>query len=86
MNVAILWLSFLIGLPAVLLSGFARTYTIAGESLGSCFVIDITTWGPFCFTQGSIIPDIVVWGGRVLGLLLVFLGISASPPAVAGKD
>ncbi len=55
-----------IGLALVLFSGFSRTYTI--ESLGSCFFIDIVSWGPFCWAVGSFMPEIIVYGANVLGL------------------
>jgi protein-S-isoprenylcysteine O-methyltransferase Ste14 len=74
MNAVVICLSFLIGLPTVFLSGAARSFTIEGDSPGSCLFVDFVRWGPFCFAQDSWMPDITIWGGRVLGLLLVLLG------------
>ena len=63
----------LAGLALVLFSAFSRTYTI--ESLGSCFFIDIVSWGPFCFAVGSPMPEVIVYGANVLGLGLCVYGI-----------
>ena len=63
----------LAGLALVLFSAFSRTYTI--DSLGSCFVVDIIKFGPFCFAQGSQMPDIIVYGANVLGLALCIYGV-----------
>lgn len=69
----------LAGLVLVLFSGFSRTYTI--ESLGSCFFIDVVSWGPFCFATGSIMPEIIVYGANVLGLGLCLYGVWAGREA-----
>jgi hypothetical protein len=79
----------LIGLPLVLFGAFSRTYTI--PRLGSCFFIDVVSWGPFCFEVGSSLPDIAVYGAHAAGLALVVFGIiqtrqvrraQQQPPAV----
>jgi hypothetical protein len=57
-----------IGLALVLFSSFSRTYTI--NSLGSCFFIDIVSWGPFCWPVGSYMPEIIVYGANADGLAL----------------
>jgi hypothetical protein len=62
----------LIGLPLVLFGAFSRTYTI--PRLGSCFFIDVVSWGPFCFEVGSSLPDIAVYGAHAAGLALVVFG------------
>ena len=83
----------LIGLPLVLFGAFSRTYTI--PSLGSCFFIDLVSWGPFCFEVGSSLPDIIVYGAHAAGLALVFFGfiqarrvrrIQQQPPRPTATD
>ena len=63
----------LAGLALVLFSVFSRTYTI--DSLGSCFFVDIVKAGPFCFAQGSPMPEIIVYGANVLGIGLCIYGV-----------
>ena len=74
----------LIGLVLVLFSAFSRTYTI--NSLGSCFFIDIVSWGPFCWAVGSIMPHIIVYGANAVGLGLCAYGIWLGRQAKRAKE
>ena len=62
----------LIGVPLILFGAFSRSYAV--DDLGSCFFIDVVSRGPYCFQEGSSLPDIIVYGARAAGIALVVFG------------
>jgi hypothetical protein len=62
----------IVGFVVTMFGSFSRTYTIA--SMGSCFFVDGVKWGPFCFAQGSLMPELVTWGASIAGLAMILWG------------
>jgi hypothetical protein len=62
----------IVGFVVTMFGSFSRTYAING--MGSCIFVDGVNWGPFCFAQGSPMPQIITWGASIAGLALILAG------------
>lgn len=63
----------IIGLPLILFGVFSRAYGLDSSS-EHCFFVDVVNLGPFCWADPSIMPKVIVYGARALGVALVIFG------------
>ena len=60
-----------LSLPFLFFGLFTRTYDL----YGTCFFVDVISWGPVCYAQGSWLPFLLVQGSFVIGAGLIGVGL-----------
>jgi len=61
----------LLALPFIVLGAFISPHTVGNER---CFTVAFLSRSPFCFEQGSYMPEIVKYGCLLLGFALIYAG------------
>ena len=62
----------LLAIPFILLGAFVKPYALADGA--RCFSVTFLSRSPFCFEQGSYMPEVVKFGCLLLGFALIYAG------------
>ncbi len=60
-----------LAIPFIILGAFISPYSLTDAR---CFTVAFLSRSPFCFEQGSYMPEIVKYGCLLLGFALIYAG------------